>query len=66
MAEFVFLKRFSSITEARLIKNLLAERGIISIIANSGVEFGGDLGDNFGADVLVPSRALERAKELIE
>lgn len=60
------IKFFNSIAEAGLAKNLLKENGIESSIQNNGVEFPGDLGDSYGADLFVADRDLEKAKDILE
>jgi|AntAceMinimDraft_16_1070373.scaffolds.fasta_scaffold88306_2 hypothetical protein len=66
MNDFIFLKSFSSITEAELAKNILKSQDIISIIKNAGVKFPGDLGDSYGANLFVPKKDFEKAKEILE
>jgi len=65
MNDPVFLKRFSSIMEAELLKNLLESEGINCIIKNAGLKFVGDLGDGYGADLLVTQENFEKAKKIL-
>jgi len=62
----VKLKRFSSICEAELAKSLLESFGIKSIIKNSGIQFSGDLGDGYGADLFILQKDFDRANEILE
>jgi len=66
MKNLIKLKRFNSITEAGLTKNLLKSHNIQAQVANSGIEFPGDRGDAFGADLLVQEENFEKAKEILE
>ena len=59
------VKRFDNITEAELAKNYLREHGIGGLIENAGVEFAGDLGDGFGASLLVQDSDWQQARELL-
>src|SRR3989344_2084334 len=63
--ELVFLKFFNSTTEAELAKNLLEIQGIITIINKKGVEFPGDMGDSYGADLLVSEKDFKKAKIIL-
>jgi len=66
MNDPVFLKRFSSIMEAELTKSLLESQGINCIIKNGGLKFVGDLGDGYGADLFIPKKDFEKAKEILD
>ena len=59
------IKFFNSISEAELIKNLLKEHGINASVQKRGLQFPGDLGDSYGADLFVPEKDLERAKDIL-
>ena len=65
MGDLVKLKFFNSIVEAELAKNVLKENGIKCIVTKRGVQFPGDLGDSFGADLFVTKEDLEKAREVI-
>jgi len=62
----VCIKRFNSIAEAELAKNLLEKHGIIAMLKNKGLEFPGDLGDSYGADLFVTEKDLKEAREIVE
>lgn len=61
----VIFKRFNSIIEAELAKNLLAQYGVKSFVEKRGVEFPGDLGDNFGAYLFINENEVEKVKEIL-
>lgn len=65
MSDLIFIKQFGSIAEAELTKNMLMKYGIISILRNSGINYGGDLGDSFGAELLVKTEDFNKAKEIL-
>jgi putative signal transducing protein len=64
-----FLKRFTSITEAELVKNLLKAYGIESILRKNihpsldGMPAG--MGDASGADLFVLEKDLSEAKNIL-
>ena len=60
------VKFFNSIVEAELAKNLLKESNIESSIQRRGVQFPGDMGDSYGADLLVDEKDVEKVKEILE
>lgn len=60
------IKFFNSITEAELAKNLLKEHGIKGLVQKRGIEFPGDMGDSYGAELLVAEKDFEKAKEILE
>ena len=60
------IKFFNSIVEAELAKNLLEQNKIEGIVRRRGLEFPGDLGDSYGADLFVTQKDVEKAKELLE
>lgn len=62
----VNIKKFNSIAEAELAKNLLEKRGIIAMLKNKGVEFPGDMGDSYGADLFVAGKDMKEAKKILE
>ncbi|MFH1780699.1 MAG: DUF2007 domain-containing protein [Candidatus Nealsonbacteria bacterium] len=64
--ESIIIKRFNSIVEAELAKNLLKENGIESLVRRRGIRFPGDMGDSFGADLFVNKKDAEKAKEILE
>ena len=66
MADLVKVKFFNSIIEAELAKNVLKENGIKCMVVKRGMQFPGDLGDSFGADLFVTKEDLEKAGEVIE
>lgn len=57
---------FNSIAEAGLAKNVLKEHNIESLVQRRGLEFPGDLGDSFGADLLVGEQNAKKAKQILE
>ena len=59
------IKFYNSIAEAELTKNLLKEHGIQSTVNRKGIEFPGDMGDSYGADLLVSPKDLEKVKQII-
>ena len=61
----VKIKFFTSIVEAELAKNILQENGIKSIVQKRGVNFPGDLGDSYGADLFVAEKDMEEAKKIL-
>lgn len=62
----VKIKFFSSITEAELAGNVLKGYGIKSMVRRRGIEFPGDLGDSYGADLFVAEEDAEKAREILE
>ena len=60
------IKFFNSIVEAELAKNLLKEYKIDAFVERKGIEFPGDLGDTYGAELFVGEKDVERAKEILE
>lgn len=65
MYQFIFLRHFSSIMEADLAKNLLAQHKIQSVVRNNGVKFPGDMGDSYGADLFVLDTHAAEATEIL-
>ncbi|OHB21142.1 MAG: hypothetical protein A2939_01030 [Parcubacteria group bacterium RIFCSPLOWO2_01_FULL_48_18] len=66
MEDWVLIRRFISIAEAKIAKHTLESQGIKSNVLNSGVEFPGDLGDSYGADLYVWPNDLDKAKEIVD
>ena len=60
------IKFFNSIAEAELAKNLLKESGVESSVQRRGVEFPGDMGDSYGADLFVAENDIVKAKGILE
>jgi len=60
------IKFFNSNTEAELAKNLLKVNGIESSVNRMGIEFPGDRGDSFGAELFVAEKDTEKAGEILE
>jgi len=60
------IKFFNSIVEAQLLGNLLKEHGIENWVQKRGLEFPGDLGDSYGAELLVAEKDVEKAREILE
>lgn len=60
------IKFFNSIVAAELAGNLLKENGIKNMVQKRGMDFPGDLGDSYGADLFVAEKDVEKAKELLE
>ena len=56
---------FNSIAEAELAKNLLKESGIESMVEKRGLQFPGDMGDSYGADLFVNQNDLEKSKVIL-
>jgi hypothetical protein len=65
MSKIIF-RRFNSIIEAELAKNILTANGIQSEITQSGIQYGGDMGDGFGADLVINQDDLGQVKDLLE
>jgi len=59
------IKFLNSIAEAELVKNLLKEQGIEASVQRRGLQFPGDLGDSYGADLFVPEKDVEKAKDIL-
>lgn len=59
------IRFFNSIAEAELTKNLLKEHGVEAFVERKGVEFPGDLGDSYGAELRVAERDAEKAEEVL-
>lgn len=59
------LKFFNSIVAAELASNLLKESGIKNMLQKRGLEFSGDLGDSYGADLFVEEKDVKSAKECL-
>ena len=63
----VLLKNFDSIGEAELIRGILKQQGIESLIQKGGIEIPGDLGDfGGGAKLFIMEGRLEKAREILE
>jgi len=60
------IKFFNSIVEAQLSGNILKECGIENLVQKRGLEFPGDLGDSFGAELIVAEKDAEKAREILE
>ena len=60
------VKFFNSILMAEAAKNLLKEHGIEALVQKRGLEFPGDLGDSYGADLFVTEEDIEKAKEILK
>ena len=60
------LKSFHSVVEAELAKNLLKESGVIAYVQKNGVEFAGDMGDSYGADLFVRESDVEKARAILK
>ena len=64
--KMIKIKFFESIVQAELVKNLLKEQGIESFLQKRGLNFPGDLGDSYGADLLVTEKNEEKAKKILD
>jgi len=60
------VKFFNSILVAEAAKNLLREHGIEALVQKRGLEFPGDLGDSYGADLFVAEEDVEKAREILK
>ena len=60
------IKFFNSITKAELAGNLLKSNSIESSVNRLGIEFPGDRGDSFGAELFVDEKDFNKAKEILE
>ena len=60
------IKSFNSIIKAQLEGNLLKAHGIKNWVQKKGLEFPGDLGDSYGAELFVSEKDAERAREILE
>lgn len=60
------IKYYNSIAEAELAKNLLMGNGIESSVQKRGVEFPGDMGDSYGADLSVAEKDIVKAQEILK
>ncbi|MFA5021482.1 MAG: hypothetical protein WC508_00160 [Patescibacteria group bacterium] len=63
--EPILFKKFDSISEAELAKNILIKKGIKSFIEKGGLQFPGDSGDMYGADLYVLTKDLKQAEEIL-
>jgi len=61
----VFLKFYFSVAEAELAKNILEKHGIVAILQKRGAKYPGDMGDSYGADILVVDRDVVRAMKIL-
>ncbi|MDD3170586.1 MAG: DUF2007 domain-containing protein [Candidatus Paceibacterota bacterium] len=59
------IKFFNSIAGAELVKNLLKEHGINASVQRRGLQFPGDLGDSYGADLFVPEKDVKKAEDIL-
>ena len=57
---------FNSVVESELAKNILKENGIISLVQKRGIEFAGDMGDSYGADLFVEVKDVDEAKKILD
>jgi hypothetical protein len=64
--KMIKIKFFNSILEAQLAGNLLKEHGIQNWVQKRGMEFPGDLGDSYGAELSVMEKDIKNAKEILE
>lgn len=60
------IRFFNSIIEAQLAGNLLKKQGIENFVQKRGLEFPGDLGDSYGAELLVNEKDVQQAKEVLD
>lgn len=60
------IKFFDSIVGAQLAGNLLKEHGVKNWVQKKGLNFPGDLGDSYGAELFVLEKDVEKAKEILE
>lgn len=60
------IKFFNSIIKAELAKNLLKEHGIDGWVQKRGLKFPGDLGDSYGADLLVAEKDAKKARKILD
>ncbi|MCX6702270.1 MAG: hypothetical protein NTW60_00105 [Candidatus Wolfebacteria bacterium] len=62
----VLVGSFNSIAEGELAKNLLLGHGIKCLFQKRGLEFPGDLGDSYGADLFVLEKDAQKAKKVMD
>jgi len=60
------IKFFNSIMDAQLASNLLKEHGVKNWVQKRGLNFPGDLGDSYGAELFVLEKDVEKVKEILE
>lgn len=63
--QMIKIKTYNSIMEAELAKNLLKECGIESMVEKRGIEFPGDMGDAYGAELYVSEKNSKKAMEIL-
>lgn len=66
VAHMIKIRFFNSIAEAELTRNLLKGHGIEAFVERKGLEFPGDLGDSYGAELRVAESDVEKAKEVLD
>lgn len=62
----VLLKKFDSIAEAELAKDVLKQHGIKSVIQKEGLIYPANADDFRGASLFVLQNDLEKAKDILE
>jgi hypothetical protein len=63
--EPILFKRFSSIPEAEMAKDLLAQQGIKSFVQKGGLQYPGDSGDIYGASLFISQKDFDQAKDIL-
>lgn len=61
----IYIKRFNSIAETELVRNMLEQHGIKASVQNTGLKYPRDGGDSYGADLFVAEKDVEKAKEIL-
>jgi len=64
--ETVLVKKFDSIAEAELAKNLLTENGIKSVVQNGGSVYPTNNSDLMATSLFVLEKDLGKAKEVLD
>ena len=57
---------FNSIALAQLAGNRLRENGIENWVQKRGVQFPGDLGDSYGAELFIAEKDFKKAAEILQ
>ena len=65
MSEIMKICIYHSIAEAELARKLLKEYDIEGIVQKRGIQFPGDMGDAYGADLFVVQENVERVKRVL-
>lgn len=65
-SDMIKIQFFNSIALAQLAGNLLRENGIENWVQKRGMQFPGDLGDSYGAELFIAEKDVKKATEILQ